>query len=479
MMQFDGSIASLGVGVTYFVQVAVAYLATLSICAIMHNARARVRIWGGFLVWAIATWALLWIPAEEIRLVRSVFRSVPPTTTPELHVTMPVADQWASYFARVAPAVGFFYFSLVLILVLSLFLESRRLKAALRRTHPPSSRLRMRFERLCQDLHVTRCELHLAADLRSPATCYWWRSHVLLPLELLPHLESEQLEDVLRHELFHVKQHDYLWDRLAALGCRVVFFHPLVWLAYRHLRWERELACDYAVVRESNEARLRYAQCLTNLARWFMARRTSSSGITFLSFESLLKVRVRAVLSEPSLYSPPGEAARAGLALMAASIVLFFLPSLGLSLYSPIRLPSRLAQPGNALSSPARRKRAVAKAAYTSAPKTLAIAMETLQMTSQSGAEGSIKALLDVPPAALPSLNLSTVSEDTAPTTSTRVKENVGLPSRHAVWDETPMPLANPPKWRGLATRAITGAIGMATGQIDPDDIDGPRKRSR
>ena len=473
-MQFDGSIASLGVGITYFVQVAVAYLATLSICAIMHNARARVRIWGGFLVWTIATWALLWIPAQEIRPVRSVFRSVPLPPMAELHATMPVADQWASYFARVAPAVGFFYFSLLLILVLSLFLESRRLKAALRRTHPPSSRLQMRFERLCQDLHVTRCELHLAADLRSPATCYWWRSHVLLPLELLPHLESEQLEDVLRHELFHVKQRDYLWDRLAALGCRVVFFHPLVWLAYRHLRWERELACDYSVVRESSEARLRYAQCLTNLARWFMARRTSSSGITFFSFESLLKVRVRAVLSEPALYSPPGEAARTGFALMAASIVLLFLPSLGLSLHSPIRLTRLLAHPGNA---PSSRKRAGAKAVHTSTPKTLA--METLQMTPQSGADESIKSLLDVPPAALPLLNLSTVSEDTAPTTSPRVKENVGLPSRHAVWDETPMPLAHPPKWRTLAIGAITGAIGMATGQVDPDDIDGPRKRSR
>ena len=478
-MQFDGSIASLGVGITYFVQVAVAYLATLSICAIMHNARARVRIWGGFLVWAIATWALLWIPVQTIRPVRSVFRSVPLPPTAELHVIMPVADQWASYFVRVAPAVGFLYFSLLLIAVLSLFLESRRLKAALRRTHPPSPQLQMRFERLCQDLHVTRCELRLVAELRSPATCYWWRSHVLLPLELLPHLESDQLEDVLRHELFHVRQHDYLWDRLAALACRVVFFHPLVWLAYRHLRWERELACDYAVVRESSEARLRYAQCLTNLARWFMARRTSSSGITFLSFESLLKVRVRAVLSEPSLYSPPGEAVRTGFALMAASIVLLFLPSLGLSFYSPIRLTRLLAQPGKAPSSSARRKRAGAKAAHASAPKTLAIAMETMQITSQSGAEGSIKTLLDVPPAALPSLALSTVSEDTAPTTSTSVKENVGLPSRHAVWDETPMPLAHPPKWRTLAIGAITGAIGMATGQIGPDDIDGPRKRSR
>jgi hypothetical protein len=53
------------------------------------------------------------------------------------------------------------------------------------------------------------------------------------------------------------------------------------------------------------------------------------------------------------------------------------------------------------------------------------------------------------------------------------------LPSSHAVWDETPMPLASPPKWRTLAIRAITGAVGMATGRVDPDDIDGPRKRSR
>src|SRR5216684_3504641 len=128
MMQFDRSIASLGVGITYFVQVVVAYLTTLSICAFIHSARARVRIWGGFLVWAIATWVLLWIPAQATRPVRSVFRSVPLPPTAELHVAMPVANLWASYFARVAPSVAFLYLSLLLVSALYLFLESRRLK---------------------------------------------------------------------------------------------------------------------------------------------------------------------------------------------------------------------------------------------------------------------------------------------------------------------------------------------------------------
>jgi hypothetical protein len=45
------------------------------------------------------------------------------------------------------------------------------------------------------------------------------------------------------------------------------------------------------------------------------------------------------------------------------------------------------------------------------------------------------------------------------------------------VWDETPMPLASPPKWRTLAIGAITRGVGMATGRVDVDDDDGPRKR--
>ena len=373
-MHFDRSIASLGFGITYFLQVVIAYLATLSICAFIHNARLRVRIWGGFLVWTISAWVLLWIPARETRPVLAGFHSVPLLPMARVHVAMPVSESWASYFARVAPTAVFLYFSFLLILVLFLFVGSIRLKSALRRTHPPSPQLQTCFERLCQELRVGHCELRLAADLRSPATCYWWRSHILLPLELVPHLDSGQLEDVLRHELFHVRQHDYLWDRLAALGCRVVFFHPVVWLAYRHLRRERELACDYEVVRESSEARLRYAECLTDLARWFMARRMSSPGITFFSSESLLKVRVRAVLSKPSIYSPSREAACAGLVSIVATVALLLLPALGLSLYTPVRLTSFLPRRGTTPPSAVRKKGAGAKVVHPSAPETVAIA---------------------------------------------------------------------------------------------------------
>lgn len=476
MMQFDRSVASLGLTVTYFLQVAFAYLTTLSICAFIRSARLRVRIWGGFLVWAVAAWVLLWVPARETQPVLAVVHSVPLPSTARLHLAMPMPEPWASYFVRLSPAVVFLYIFVFLLSVLYLFFESRRLKSTLRRTLPSSPQLQGCFESLCDELHVRRCELHLAADLRSPATCYWWRSHVLLPLELVPHLDNDQLEAVIRHELFHVRQHDYLWDRLAALGCRVVFFHPLAWLAYRHLRWERELACDYAVVRESSEARLRYAECLTNLARWFMARSMSSPGITFFSSESRLKVRVRAVLTEPSIYSPSRKAGRAGLICVLATVAFVLLPGLGLSLYTPIRLTGFFAGSGNAPSSSLRKRGAGVKAAHFSTPK--ALSMETVQMTPRSGAE-SIKSLLEIPPAPMPLLSSATAGDDTAATQSASVEGDVEPRGRHAVWDETPMPLASPPKWRSLAIGAITGAVGMITGQVDPDDVDGPRKRTR
>lgn len=131
---------------------------------------------------------------------------------------------------------------------------------------------------------------------------------------------------------------------------------------------------------------------------------------------------------------------------------------------------------GNTASVYVRKKEAGARNAHHT-PKTSTT--ETLQVAPRSGGEETIKALLDIPLATLPVLTTSTAGEDMAVTTSMSVRENVGLQSRHAVWDETPMSLAGPPKWRSLAIGAIAGAAGVIAGQVDPDDIDGQRKRSR
>jgi beta-lactamase regulating signal transducer with metallopeptidase domain len=475
-MWFDGSLAIFSAWITYFLQVVFGYLTTLCICAFIRDARTRVRMWSGFLLLTTAAWIFLWVPAQAGGPTHFAFRSELRPPMAALHLAIPVQDVWASYFGRLARTAAYIYAFLLLVSVLHLLLRSLQLKGVLRRTQPPSPQLLVRFRRLCLQLNVGRCQLGLASELRSPATCYWWRSHVLLPTELVPYLDSDQLDEVLRHELVHVRQHDYLWDRLVALGCRLVLFHPLVWLAYRHLRWERELACDYAVVRARTDARLRYAECLTKLARWCMEGGNLFAGISFFSSKSLLAVRVRALLSEPPIDSLRREATRAGFVSIVASGALLLASGLGLSLYSPTHLNRSSYLPRHARSDSARKKTAGAKLAHSSMPK--APAGETPLIAPQPPPPQSINLVLDFPAASLPLLNSSTTAEDIVEISPRHVIDDVGPKSSHGVWNEAPMPLATPPQWSTLVVGAITGGAGLAAGRIDVDDVDASRKRT-
>lgn len=477
-MWFDSSLAGLSVWITYSLQLIFGYLTIRCICVFLHNPRTRVRMWGCFLVLTITGWLALWVPGRAGGQVHSIFRSASLPSLPHLHVMLPVRAPWASYVANLASTVWRLYFLLLAVSLLHLILKSMQLKTILRRAQPPSPQLQLLFRRLCLQLRIVRCELGILSTLRSPATCYWLRSHVLLPTDLVPQLDNDQLTDVLRHELIHVKHHDYLWDRLAAIGCRLVFFHPLVWLAYRHLRWERELACDHAVVEAGAEARLRYAECLTSLARWFAVRSNFSAGIGFSSSDSLLASRVRALLSEPSSYSAHQKATRAGLVAIMASVALLLVPSLGLTLYAPFALATLLTRPGNARSEAARKKTPHTNTAHSSMPK--ARTEETYWIPPQPATLRSVNLLLDSQPASLPVLNSTTTAkttDDASSAFSDDVNEDARLRTSHPVWDEAPMPLASAPKWRKLVISAITGGVGIATGR-EVDDVDGPRKKS-
>jgi hypothetical protein len=263
------------------------------------------------------------------------------------------------------------------------------------------------------------------------------------------------------------------------VGCRLVFFHPLVWLAYRRLRWERELACDHAVVEKREESRLTYAECLTRLARWFAEESSRSGGIGFSSSESLLAVRVRALLREPSSYSNLGKAARVALVAITTTAALFLVPGLGLILYSPAPLATWL-RPARDLHDDSM-KTPRRKAQRASLDK--GVTTQPASMVPQSERPQAVDLLLNSQLTSMPVLtNSSTVAESPAETRSVYsdvTNDDARLRPSTTVWDEAPMTLARPPKWRNLVVRAITSGVAVAAGGIDIDDIDGPRKRGR
>ena len=88
-------------------------------------------------------------------------------------------------------------------------------------------------------LESARATMPMAAGIFAPS--------VLMP-EDANRWPLERLRIVLLHELAHVKRRDCLTHVIAQLACALHWFNPLAWIAARHIRTERERACDDLVL---------------------------------------------------------------------------------------------------------------------------------------------------------------------------------------------------------------------------------------
>ena len=96
---------------------------------------------------------------------------------------------------------------------------------------------------------------------------------VILPSWILQELSPQELNQILLHELAHLRRWDD-WTNLAQkLVKALFFFHPAVWWIERQVSLEREMACDDAVVAETASPRA-YAECLAHLAEKTLLQRS-------------------------------------------------------------------------------------------------------------------------------------------------------------------------------------------------------------
>ncbi len=129
-----------------------------------------------------------------------------------------------------------------------------------------------------------------------PMTCGILRPVVLLPAGDFGSSIAQRL-DVLRHELAHVRRHDCLTQLVAQLACAVNWFNPLVWIAAREMRAERERACDDEVLRAGAKAS-DYADYLLRVARETRMSTAAACGALAMARPSQLAIRLRAVLDD-------------------------------------------------------------------------------------------------------------------------------------------------------------------------------------
>ncbi|MBO9606523.1 MAG: M56 family metallopeptidase [Paenibacillaceae bacterium] len=107
--------------------------------------------------------------------------------------------------------------------------------------------------------------LRMSDRIDSPLTYGIWRPVILLPKSLIG-ADPVRLEHVLAHERIHIKQFDTLTKWLLAFTLCLHWFNPFVWLMYRLINRDIELACDEKTVRTLGErAKSSYARTLIGM----------------------------------------------------------------------------------------------------------------------------------------------------------------------------------------------------------------------
>jgi bla regulator protein blaR1 len=110
------------------------------------------------------------------------------------------------------------------------------------------------FEQCKQDLKISR---HLIVGesplVRSPMTFGLLNTYVVFPTHFDEWLSLKDNKYIILHELNHIKYKDIVSNYLIVIYQIVYWFNPLVWLAFREMRIDREIACDMAVLHSLDE----------------------------------------------------------------------------------------------------------------------------------------------------------------------------------------------------------------------------------
>lgn len=134
---------------------------------------------------------------------------------------------------------------------------------------PPSKNVQDIFDKCCQKLRI-RKKIHIRQSrfITVPVSFGWKKPFVVLPKQGIEKLPASELENVVMHELTHIRHGDLITNYLFCGIQALCWFNPMVWLAFRQMRQDREAYCDWAVLNElcDENARIAYGQTILNFA---------------------------------------------------------------------------------------------------------------------------------------------------------------------------------------------------------------------
>lgn len=249
----------------------------------------RVSASTRFVVWSITFFTVTLLP---------LLRWIPmPSHVEEAPVLQPVATHFVFHLdPRWAVGIASVWLIAILFHAVRLIYDLRKLHLVHKAASPIAP------EKLDSELRALLGEAHrnvrlcVSDTLDTPSAIGFFRPAVVLPCWLWEELSSAQIKQVVVHELAHLRRYDD-WTNLLQKFIRMLMpINPALYWIEKHLCFEREMACDDAVLDAEITAR-DYATCLTTLAGKRLAQRAAVLAPGAVEKQSDLSKRVHSLLS--------------------------------------------------------------------------------------------------------------------------------------------------------------------------------------
>ncbi|TVQ12047.1 MAG: hypothetical protein EA361_11640 [Bacteroidetes bacterium] len=143
-----------------------------------------------------------------------------------------------------------------------------------------------------------KVKIWLSPGVSVPVVVGFFKPVVLFPLAVSSSLTIEEVENILLHELYHIRCKDHYINAFQYILEILFFYHPATWWISQTLRSQRENKVDEWVVRETNNP-LKYAQTLIsleekrNLNTQTALAATSSSSSLFYRIKNIMTMKTR------------------------------------------------------------------------------------------------------------------------------------------------------------------------------------------
>ncbi|MFB7639521.1 BlaR1 family beta-lactam sensor/signal transducer [Peribacillus butanolivorans] len=105
------------------------------------------------------------------------------------------------------------------------------------------------FEECKKRLQIKKSiKIVISKRVQSPMIFGLFQTYIVLPSQHENWLSLKNYEYIFLHELNHYKNKDLLTNYVILFYQIIYWFNPLVWLAFREMRLDREIACDTSVL---------------------------------------------------------------------------------------------------------------------------------------------------------------------------------------------------------------------------------------